>query len=251
MSKLELFYEPNEIDSDVLLSEMPLSLMKENIISQFEDPLEYRKKDHITTFLNMYQYSKENANIYEDEEMDNVIELRDDFYTFMQKLFKDYLNIGFVNFDDKSEEEQDNLIHFVYRFFIMNIKKNFVGYILNWIDDHRDILMDVDGDKKKDVTSMSFKKEITDPIDIYILSNLSYLIDMILDELVEDVLIDDFFEKCSDEDCLETRFVSNTFDETDISGNFLEKYVDMLDVDFKSEIESKIRNKILKKYKKK
>ena len=251
MSKLELFYEPNEIDSDVLLSEMPLSLMKENIISQFEDPLEYRKKDHITTFLNMYQYSKENANIYEDEEMDNVIELRDDFYTFMQKLFKDYLNIGFVNFDDKSEEEQDNLIHFVYRFFIMNIKKNFVGYILNWIDDHRDILMDVDGDKKKDVTSMSFKKEITDPIDIYILSNLSNLIDMILDELVEDVLIDDFFEKCSDEDCLETRFVSNTFDETDISGNFLEKYVDMLDVDFKSEIESKIRNKILKKYKKK
>lgn len=251
MSKLELFYEPNEIDSDVLLSEMPLSLMKENIMSQFEDPLEYRKKDHITTFLNMYQYSKENANIYEDEEMDNVIELRDDFYTFMQKLFKDYLNIGFVNFDDKSEEEQDNLIHFVYRFFIMNIKKNFVGYILNWIDDHRDILMDVDGDKKKDVTSMSFKKEITDPIDIYILSNLSYLIDMILDELVEDVLIDDFFEKCSDEDCLETRFVSNTFDETDISGNFLEKYVDMLDVDFKSEIESKIRNKILKKYKKK
>ena len=251
MSKLELFYEPNEIESDMLLSEMPLSLMKENIIAQFEDPLEYRKKDHITTFLNMYEYSKENADLSEDEEMDNVIELRDDFYSFMQKLFKDYLNIGFVDFDDESEEDQDNLIHFTYRYFIMNIKKNFVSYILNWIDDHKEVLMDADDDKKKDVTSMSFKKEITDPTDIYILSNLSDIIDMTLNELVEDVLIDEFFEKCGDEDCLETRIVSNAFENMKITGNFVEKYVDMLDSDFKSEIESKVRNKILKRYKKK
>lgn len=251
MSKLELFYEPNEIESDMLLSEMPLSLMKENIIAQFEDPLEYRKKDHITTFLNMYEYSKENADLSEDEEMDNVIELRDDFYSFMQKLFKDYLNIGFVDFDDESEEDQDNLIHFTYRYFIMNIKKNFVSYILNWIDDHKEVLMDTDDDKKKDVTSMSFKKEITDPTDIYILSNLSDIIDMTLNELVEDVLIDEFFEKCGDEDCLETRIVSNAFENMKITGNFVEKYVDMLDSDFKSEIESKVRNKILKRYKKK
>lgn len=251
MSKLELFYEPNEIESDMLLSEMPLSLMKENIIAQFEDPLEYRKKDHITTFLNMYEYSKENADLSEDEEMDNVIELRDDFYSFMQKLFKDYLNIGFVDFDDESEEDQDNLIHFTYRYFIMNIKKNFVSYILNWIEDHKEVLMDADDDKKKDVTSMSFKKEITDPTDIYILSNLSDIIDMTLNELVEDVLIDEFFEKCGDEDCLETRIVSNAFENMKITGNFVEKYVDMLDSDFKSEIESKVRNKILKRYKKK
>ena len=217
MSRLELFYEPNEIETEELLSEVPLSLMKENIVAQFEDPLEYRKKDHITTFLNMYEYSKENVNIFEDEEMDNIVELRDDFYSFMQNLFKDYLNIGFVNFDDESEEDQNDLIHFTYRFFIMNIKKNFVSYILNWIDDHREVLMDADDEKKKDVTSMSFKKEITDPTDIYILSNLSDIIDMILNELVEDVLIDDFFEKCSDEDCLETRLVSKAFDNTKIT----------------------------------
>ena len=240
-------YEPNDIDSDLILSEMPLSLMKENITCQFEDPLEYRKKDHITTFLNMYEYSKDNVNAYEDEEIDNVVELRDDFYSFMQNLFEKYLGIGFVNFDDEDEETQNHLIHFKYIFFIINIKKNFICYILNFINDRQSLFVHVD-EKKKDVTSMSFKKEITDPNDMYIIANLSSIIDMILSQ---DIDVDDFFENCDDDECLETRFVANAFDNMKLTGNFVENYIGMLDDVFKSEIESKVRNKILKKYKKK
>lgn len=247
MEYFDFDYTPNEITSDMFLSEVPVSLMKENIIAQFEDPLEFRKKDHITTFISMYRYSKENVDAYEDEELDSIIELRDDFYAFMRRMFKNYLGIGFVDFDDLSEEEQDNLIHFTYRFFLMNIKKNFTCFIINYINDHKS-MFENDGDKMKDVTTLSFKKEVTDPEDISILGNLSSIIDEILSQ---DIDLDLFFDTCDNESTLETRFVSKAYDDAKITGNFIQPYIDMIDSDFKSGIESKIRNKILKKYKKK
>ena len=240
-------YEPNEIDSDQFLSEIPVSLMKENIKVQFEDPLENRKKDHIATFILMYKYSEDNVNVYEDEEEASITEMRDDFYAFMMQMFKDYLSIGFVDFDDMSKDEQDEIIHLTYRFFISNIKKNFVSFILNTIEEERD---DYDiPDDPKDITSISFKKEITDPTDIYILSNLRSIID---DILLSDISVDDFFNKCDRTDkCPETRFVEKQFDKYKITGNFVKDYISMVDSDFISEIESKIRNYILKKYNKK
>jgi hypothetical protein len=246
MDMFDYGYEPNEIESDMFLSEIPVSLMKENIKAQFNDPLEHRKKDHLTTFLNMYHYSKENADAYEDEDMDNIVELRDEFYAFMQQIFREYLGIGFVNFDDMSEEKQDKLIHYTYRFFLMNIKKNFVCFIINYIEEHRDEL-GIDDEKKKDVTTLALKKEITDPKDVAILSELGNIIN---DILASDIDIDEFLDKCDDDATLETSIVKKAFDDMEITGNFIDNYINMVDDDFRSEIESKIRNKILKKYKK-
>ena len=251
MNLEEYSYEPNEIDSETFLSEMPISLMKENIKVQFEDPLENRKKDHITTFLTRYNYSRDNEDVLDDEESGKLTEMRDDFYSFMQQMFRDYLNIGFVDFDDLSEEDQDELIHYTYRFFIMNIKKNFVCLILNFIDNKREDYEEVvsAGVDFKDITAISFKKEIDDPVDIFILSKLSMIIKDILES---DISVDEFFDACDiDDKVLETEFVQDKFDRMIITGNFVNQYIDMLDSDFISEIETKVRNKILKKYNKK
>ena len=244
---IEFEYRPNEIDSDQFISEVSVNLLKENIKAQFKDPLEYRKKDHIIPFIAKYQYSKDNADAYEEEDLDDINDLRDEFYNFMQTIFKKYLNIGIPNFSDYSEEEQDDLIHYTYRFFIVNIRRNFVCFVLNYINMHRDSY-EIDEERKKDVTSLSFKKEVTDPVDVYILSNLH---SVIKDILHEDISVDDFLENCDSENCLETQFVTEKFDDLEIVGNFVESYIDMIDDDFVAEIETKIRNKILKKYKKK
>ena len=50
----------------------------------------------------MYRYSSENVDVYEDEDMDTLNELRDDFYAFMQQVFRQYLGIGLVDFSDMS-----------------------------------------------------------------------------------------------------------------------------------------------------
>lgn len=241
-------YKPNDLTSDTFLSEIPVSLMKENIKAQFEDPLENRKKDHISTFQNTYTFSKDNLSVIDDfDEKADIDGIRDEFYAFMQQMFHHYFNIGFVNFDDMSQDEQDKLIHLTYRFFLINIKKNFSNFILNYIDDHRE---NYEGlvDEQTDVTSLSFKKEVTDPVDIYILANME---DVIRGILHEDISVDDFFLYCDkrDEKSLETRFVESMMNKCIITGNFIEKYVDMVNFDFEVEIETKVRNKILKKYK--
>ena len=118
---------------------------------------------------------------------------------------------------------------------------------MNYINKNRSSY-EIDEDKKKDVTYLSFKREVTDPVDVYILSNLHSIIE---DILAEEISVDDFFENCDDENCLETQFVSREYDNLEIVGNFVDAYREMIDADFISEIESKIRNKILKKYKKK
>lgn len=244
----EFGFVPNELSSEIFISAMPVKLIEENIITQFDDPLEHRKNDFIVTFINIYRYSLENVDAYEDEDKDNVIELRDDFYSFMLQIFRQYLGIGFVDFEEMSMEDQDDMIHYVYRFFIMNGRKNFICYILNYLDNHRDDFV-ISDDKQKDITSLSLKKEVTDPVDLYIISNLSDIINQILHE---DISVDDFFKWCDgNESTLETRFMSNQYDNMKITGNFVEKYVEMIDIDFLFEIETKVRNKILKKYKKK
>ena len=114
-------YEPNDIDDEIFLSEAPLSLMKENIRSQFENPGENHKNDFIQTFLNKYAYSKK---IELEEESENLDDLHDEFISYMEDLFKEFLGIGLPDIEEKNDEIQEEIVHYLYRYFIINIKKN-------------------------------------------------------------------------------------------------------------------------------
>ena len=58
-----------------------------------------------------------------------------------------------------------------------------------------------------------------------------------------------FFDLCmTDEPILELEYVKNAYEEMELTGNFIENYLNMIDDEFLSEIQSKIRNRILKKY---
>ena len=129
MPKWDLIYELTDIDEEeMFLSEIPVDLLKESLSSQFEYPLEYKKYDYIKSFIEKYEFSKDNM-LEDDIE---ILELsRDEFITYIEKLFEDYLNIGFNDFDNYSTDEQHEIIHYTYRFFIKNIKKNFVSIVKN------------------------------------------------------------------------------------------------------------------------
>ena len=129
-----------------------------------------------------------------------------------------------------------------------NIKKNFVNVVRNYIEENRKELQS-SFEKKKDVTSLTFKTEIDDETDVIILANLIEIIHNILDFVKENCDVDDFLKLCQDDEViLELEYVKSAYDRTDITGNFVELYVDMVDETFISDIQSKIRNKILKKY---
>lgn len=237
-------YEPTELEDELFLSDIPLEIMKSSIRAQFSEPLENRKRDYIQSFITKYEFSKSNS--YEDD-LNNVEMLHDDFINFITKLFDETLDVSFVNLEDMDDDDKHELLHLTYRFFIKNIKKNFITIIINYLNLHKEELTD-ELPRKKDVTTLHFKQEISNDTDVIILSNLNTVIDTIL-EVVRTYTTDDFMDLCRGDDaCLETEFVRSKLKNFIITGNFIAKYIDMLDDSFKVEIESKLRNKILKKY---
>ena len=97
---------------------------------------------------------------------------------------------------------------------------------------------------------MAFKAEIDDDDEVSILANLSEVIEDIFEEMKNDFDIDQFFDLCeAEEPSLELSFVRKAYDSLDLTGNFISKYIDLIvDSYFIIEIQSKVRNKILKKY---
>ena len=243
-------YTPNDISYEEFLSEAPLDLIKESIRTQFSDPIDYNKKDYIAAFINMYKYSEEKASAFEDEDTDSIHYLRDNFYAFMLSMFKKKLGIGVNDFDEMSMDDQDEMIHYVYRFFLSNCKKNFTNIVMSHIEENHDEYASI-ADDEEDVTKNSMKRYVDDPADVYVLSHLRGIIQEALDG---DMDVDDFFARCDDTEdpCLETAFVKNKYDDFTLTGNFVPMYFDLTDYkDFLTEVESKVRHKILKKYNKK
>ena len=67
----------------------------------------------------------------------------------------------------------------------------------------------------------------------------------------EEFTIDEFFEYSkTGKTELDIEFVSDKYDTNDITGNFVPYYFRMVDDGLKVEVESKVRNKLLKKYNK-
>lgn len=238
-------YVPNKMDDEVFLTDFPIEIIENAITSQFgTNPFEFRKRDYIQTFFSQYEYSINNCN---EEEMETLEEYHDQFIEFILQLFKNKLGIGIPNIEDKIDSEIHEMIHIIYRFFIRNIKRNFINYVYNFITERRDIIdANFSYDKKKDVTTNNFKEEITDEYDLMVLSNLPQITTFILDNVLP---AQEFLELCkSEKPCLETSFVLDKFENYEITGNFSEAYVDMIDDDSKIDIIANIRSKILNKY---
>ena len=166
----------------------------------------------------------------------------------MENIFHEKLGIGLPELDDMSEDEQLELIHYVYRFFIINIKKNFTTFIFNYIEENKESLAE-NLPKRKDVTTASLKQVVTDSEDLAIITNIAEVIEIVLKD--ENTTVESFLELSRGDDAnLENDFVSEHYDDFTINGNFVRSYCKMLTDEFRIEVECKVRNKILKKYRK-
>ena len=240
-----MFYNPVDIDDELFLSSVPLEVLMNSLDTQFQSPLEWRKNDYVQSFITKYDFSKDNM-LEDDQDFLDVY--YDQFMSHIQKLFEDYLDVDFVSPENRSDDDLNDCVHLTYRFFIKNIKKNFVSVIKNYIDQNKDEFINR-YESKKDVTSMTFRAEIDDDYDILVLANLKSIIDDILLDVTEFSTVEEFFNLCiSDEVSIELEYVRHAYEEFEITGNFITKYVEMVDEDFRSDLQSKIRNIILKKY---
>ena len=248
-SFLDWEYTPLDPDTDVLLSEIPLELLKEHITSQFREPLKGINNDMMSSFIANYKFIRDQIN--DEGNMIRYDNIKNDFIRFIKDTFQNYLGIGFPEIDDLSDDDALELIYVTYRFFIMMIKKNFTSIIMNMIEDEeRKKFIMSQYEKRKDVTTFRFKDiEMISDYDLILIGNLYEIIRDILEEEMD---VDTFFRMCEYDDVsYELDTMRDAFDNFSITGNFYRKYVDILDDDFIYEVESKVRHKILKKYRSK
>lgn len=237
----------DDVDDADFLSEVPVSLIESSLEEQFLEPLEYRKKDYIEEYLTKYDDIKNNSVL--DDEYQSADEEHDEFISFVKEIFEKFLDIGFVDIDDKPIEYQHEIIHNTYKYFIKNIKKNFVSIVCNEIKENAKEYINRVDSTRRDVTYINFKQEIDNEDDALLLSNLSTIVSYIVDDVKQNYTVNKFFEMADyGEADFIRQYVIDAYNNFDLTGNFVPLYCDMVDGDFLIEIESKARNFILKKY---
>ena len=240
----EEFNEPQSMTTAIFLSETPVDVIKQMISTQFDSPAD-DMQDYVSTFIDNYRLSCQKYDGL-DEETSAINEIKNDFFTFLIDLFGDKLQIGFPDFDDAESDEQCIIITLAYQFFIINIKRNYTKYIMNYIKNHEQDIADMCS-KKKDITTLAYKKDITGN-DLVILADLPIVAKHIisLDADVETfILLSD-----TNHHAWENADLLAAYEDCKITGNFIDKYRDMITTSLLDDIVQKIRNKIIKNSKK-
>ena len=238
-------FEPTPTDAEIFLSDEPINLLKQHIRAQFSDPMNY-KFDYVGSYIESFRMSV--LQIETDDDENDLERMNDDFIRFLLNIFDKYLGLGLPDFEEKSYEDQLDILHMTYRYFIVNIKHNFSSFCLNYILRNKRELSDT-LPKKKDVSSLNLKRDGIDADDIVIVSNLYTII---LNIIEQDHDVDEFILNSDVNDPrLETDMMNEYYENFTVTGNFYPEYRKMLNTPFIKEIESKLRNKILKPYKKK
>ena len=178
-------FEPTPTDAEIFLSDEPINLLKQHIRAQFSDPMNY-KFDYVGSYIESFRMSV--LQIETDDDENDLERMNDDFIRFLLNIFDKYLGLGFPDFEEKSYEDQLDILHMTYRYFIVNIKHNFSSFCLNYILRNKRELSDT-LPKKKDVSSLNLKRDGIDADDIVIVSNLYTII---LNIIEQDHDVDEF-----------------------------------------------------------
>lgn len=228
---------------------------KETINHQFNDPTTPRK-DHLSGILKTIKRIKDDVNASKDlpdlafspeDCLEQLNSAHSDLVGSLVYLFKTYLNIGIPEIGDMSDDEQDRILIALYEYFILDMKKNFVQRVMHYIRNYNDNGILSICERKKDITTMSLKNEIEDEDTVLIISNICNIIDYSL----RDTDIDDFLMSTAHPDRGNYLVIKDLYDNFKITGNFVRSYMNMITVSFQSELELKIREKVLKQYRRK
>lgn len=250
--KLESFdnpeYEPSELEDSIILTQDSLDLITESIRRQFEDPSGHGKIDAVETFMTRYKVTiSEAEDNCDEEEIAKAKDIHRRFIAFMEAILKEKLKIGIPELDDMGMDEQDEMVHYLYRFFITNVRQNMLNFIKAYIKKNKDALGSMLPDTKT-VSSKRFSDIMDDQNMIRICANLSDVVKLALGD--KDITVTDFLEMCrAKEDDLEREFINEQYDNAGVTGNFVNKYRKMLPEWFVIELESALLTYLVSKYK--
>jgi hypothetical protein len=180
----------NGFDIERILGDLPIDIIKENIKSQIDDPLIFTTNHCDQVYETLDEAMDEIGHI--DEHRNELIELRDDFNSFLITELDSRFMLG-VDLDNLQSYEIEDIGKHSYEFFVVNLKENMTNFLMNYICLNKSYLASLFTDeyKRKDVTTSNMKKLTKNKDDVVILANIISVIYHILDLEVDP---DDFME---------------------------------------------------------
>lgn len=258
----QLFNEYNEYtDTDTYgyLNSATVELMIEYLKEQINSPYDYQSKNYVDDFIGNYNFSKnaimtdyENCEGIETEELnDALLDLEKDRNKFVNvylNLLYEKLSIGFNDFEERTEDFQNNIMSIVYKYFILNIKRNYKNLCLTYIMEHKEKLAKA-YKCSGNITSMIQKRRLSS-IDSDYLVILSSLKDIIRDAISAPYDINEFVLATFGFDPPEYDqvLIKELIDKDIITGNFVPMYLDLVPSSLLDNIEFNIRYEILNKF---
>ena len=238
-------YDPNAVEDELFLSEVPQGLMLDAIEGQFNHPFERGEQvDYLQSYIRNYTCSQDNIETDDDEiELDRLCNR---FISTIKDYFREYLNIGFPDIDDEKLEDQLETLHLVYRYFITNAKRNINTLVFTGISESINTLAEEYG-RRDDILTNSLPDTIPTNVQS-VIGNLDIIVDSFLNESAYDE-IDEFVRRShGNGNDLEATTVMNMIDDDRLTGNFIQDYLDKIDNPARTNLISKMRKRLLKAY---
>lgn len=236
----------NTIDLDMMLSDLPIDLMKENIKYQIDNPLDVGS-DYSTIVLDKCRMILKSYGHIEEHKRE-IEQTMDDFYRFIINTLDEKFGLD-VDYESMSTNQVIELGHTLYKFFILRYRKNVSRFIYKFIMKNKKMLAELypNDDKRKDIVTVVLKKKTKNKDEIRILSNLPLVTKEVLSIDHEP---ESFMDLCCSSDQFEAELIKEWIENFTISGNFtdnylsliLDRYNDVLD-----EIQAEVKMKLMKK----
>lgn len=216
--------EINAIDVERIMGDLPIEVIKENILTQIDNPLLYTT-DYVDDVYGTLENAKQELS-HIDQYREDISEEYDKFNIFLLSNVSRRFDLG-IDVEILDSHELDHLAYDCYLFFIVYLKENLENFLYNYIISHKEELGSMfDSEyKRKDVTTMNMKKACNDKNDILILSNLSEVINYILDIEFDAT---DFVELCIEPGELVGERIKEFVNDFTIPGNFVPLILDEL-----------------------
>ena len=238
----------NGFDIERILGDLPIDIIKENVKTQIDDPLNFMTNHCDQVYETLDEAMDEIGHI--DEYRYELNEMRDDFSSFLILELNNRFGLG-IDVDNLQAHELEYIGRATYEFFVVNLKDTITNFLMNYIAMNKSELAGLFTDeyKRKDVTTSNMKKLTKNKEDVIVLSNIISIIYHILDLELDP---EDFMEwavepgeyngelvkECVRDFRIANNFVYNLFNEIKYSHN------DIID-EFASEICLELQNNII------
>ena len=170
----------NGFDIERILGDLPIDIIKENVKTQIDDPLNFMTNHCDQVYETLDEAMDEIGHI--DEYKYELNEMRDDFNSFLVLELDNRFGLG-IDVENMQSYELEEVGRNVYEFFIVNLKDNLTNFFMNYIYSNKSYLASLFTDeyKRKDVTTTNMKKITKNKDDVVVLANIISVIYHILD----------------------------------------------------------------------